>query len=601
MGIRVAAVWLVVLVSAVPAVGARPPNVIVILADDAGPGDFSFTGNTNLATPVIDGLARDGARLERFFVQPVCAPTRAELLTGRWHCRGGVRGVSLGQERLDPGVRTIAEVFRDAGYATACFGKWHLGTQGPHHPRARGFETFVGFTEGHWGDAFDPLLEADGEFAEHPGYLADVIAERTVAYLDRCRETAPDRPFFCHVAFNTPHSPFDVPDADWERFRDRPLPLRGSDGDDEDLPTTRAALAMVENMDRNVGRVLAALERHAIADDTIVVFFSDNGANGARWSGGLRGRKGTVDEGGVRSVCCLRYPRRIAAGTRIDALAGAIDLLPTLAGLAGIALAPPQPLDGIDLAPLLVGDGGGDLAARLTGRALYAVWGGKVSVRTAGHRLDGQGRLYDMQVDPGQSRDIAAADPATAARLGALVAAFRRDVVALQPRPLPERFFVGHPTWPRTELPARDGIGHGGVVRSARAPNSSHFTRWTTSADSITWTVEVVTPGRYEADLWYTCPPADAGATVRLTALPDGADLEARSVTATVTPGWDPPANRGDDRVERDAESFEKPFRTLPLGTIDLAAGPQTLRLDAPAVPGATVADVRRLVLRPVP
>jgi len=110
-----------------------------------------------------------------------------------------------------------------------------------------------------------------------------------------------------------------------------------------------------------------------------------------------------------------------------------------------------------------------------------------------------------------------------------------------------------------------------------------------------------VTPGRYEADLWYTCPPADAGATVRLTALPDGADLAARSVTATVTPGWDPPANRGDDRVGRDAESFEKPFRTLPLGTIDLAAGPQTLRLDAPAVPGATVADVRRLVLRPVP
>jgi hypothetical protein len=224
-----------------------------------------------------------------------------------------------------------------------------------------------------------------------------------------------------------------------------------------------------------------------------------------------------------------------------------------------------------------------------------------VSVRTAGHRLDGQGRLYGIEVDPGQSRDIAAADPATAARLGGLVAAFRRDVVALQPRPLPERFFVGHPAWPRTELPARDGIGHGGVVRSARAPNASHFTRWTTSADSITWTVEVVTPGRYEADLWYTCPPADAGATVRLTALPDGADPEARSVTATVAPGWDPPANHGDDRVERDAESFEKAFRTLALGTIDLAAGPQTLRLDAPAVPGATVADVRRLVLRPVP
>ncbi|NBV45218.1 MAG: N-acetylgalactosamine 6-sulfate sulfatase [Planctomycetia bacterium] len=587
---------------------AGHPHVIVVLADDAGAGDFSFTGNTNLATPVIDGLARDGASLERFFVQPVCAPTRAEFLTGRWHQRGGVRGVSLGQERLDPGERTIAEVFRAAGYATGCIGKWHLGTQGPHHPRARGFDHFVGFTEGHWGDYFDPPLEENGTFVTGTGFIADVIAEKTVAFIDDCRRTDPARPFFCHVAFNTPHSPMDVPDADWDRFRDRPVPLRGSAGANEDLPFTRAALAMVENLDRNLGRILAALDRHGIADDTIVVFFSDNGANSPRWCRGLRGRKGTVDEGGVQSVCCLRWPGRIAAGTRIDSLAGAIDLLPTLAGLAGVPIAAPRPLDGLDLSPLLLAsDGAAAIAERAQARPLFAAWNGRVSVRTADHRLDGNGRLYDMRADPGQTTDLAESHAAERARLQGLVEAFTREVTALQPRLLPERFFVGHPAWPRTELPARDGAGQGGIVRSGRAPNASHFTRWTAPADAITWTVDVVTAGRYEAVLWYTCPPADAGATVRLSALPDAGGDRADApgggapVTATITPGWDPPANRGDDRVERDSESFEKEFRPLSLGTIDLAAGPQTLRLEAVAIPGRSVADVRRLVLVPRP
>jgi arylsulfatase A-like enzyme len=127
----------------------RQPNVVVILADDAGWGDFSVTGNQTLATPAVDSLAADGCLLETFFVQPVCAPTRAELLTGRWHPRGGVRGVTEGAERLSPDERTIAEVFRDGGYATGCFGKWHNGTQWPYHPLARGFERFYGFTEGH--------------------------------------------------------------------------------------------------------------------------------------------------------------------------------------------------------------------------------------------------------------------------------------------------------------------------------------------------------------------------------------------------------------------------------------------------------------------
>src|SRR5947209_20348390 len=141
---------------------AAKPNVVVILTDDQGHGDLSLHGNTNLRTPHVDSLARDGARFERFCVQPVCSPTRAEFLTGRYHPRGGVRNVTSGGERLNLDEKTIADTFRAAGYATACFGKWHNGSQYPYHPTARGFDEFYGFTSGHWGDSFDPPLDHNG-------------------------------------------------------------------------------------------------------------------------------------------------------------------------------------------------------------------------------------------------------------------------------------------------------------------------------------------------------------------------------------------------------------------------------------------------------
>src|SRR5512140_587224 len=140
----------------------RHPNIVVILADDQGWGDLSIHGNTNLSTPHIDSLARDGVLLDRFFVCAVCAPTRAEYLTGRYHSRGGVRGVSTGAERLNLDEMTIAQTFQAAGYATGAFGKWHNGSQYPYHPNARGFGEYYGFTSGHWGDYFSPPLDHDG-------------------------------------------------------------------------------------------------------------------------------------------------------------------------------------------------------------------------------------------------------------------------------------------------------------------------------------------------------------------------------------------------------------------------------------------------------
>lgn len=578
--------------AAAPARAVPPrPNIVVVLADDAGWGDWSFTGNTNLATPAIDGLARDGAVLETFCVQPVCSPTRAEWLTGRSHPRTGVRGVSLGEERMNADERTIGDLLTSAGYATGCFGKWHNGTQWPLHPRARGFATFEGFTEGHWGDYFDAEMEHDGRFIKGSGYLADDLTDRAIGFIER----EAGRPFFCYLAFNTPHSPLSVTDADWERFRDREIVLRGARGDREDLPFTRAALAMVENLDRNVGRLLAALDRRGLARDTIVVFFSDNGPNSDRWCGGMRGRKGSTDDGGVRSVCCIRFPARITPGTRVGDVAGAIDLLPTICGLAGVPIPAGKPLDGIDLSPLLTdAPQASALAAAIATRGIVAAWAGKVSVRTRRHRLDAQGRLYDMEADPGQTHDIAATEPAEAVRLRGIAAAWRRDVLEPAQRRPAEPFPVGFAGAPHTELPARDGRPQGAIARSGKAPNSSFFTNWTGIDDAITWNIDVLGPGRYEAILWYTCPPADAGATVELS-------CGAAAVSGRIAPGWNPPLERDDDRVARAGEGYAKDFRPLRLGMIDLPAGPGTLMLRATAIPGKTVADVRRLVLVPVP
>ncbi|MFM8892620.1 MAG: sulfatase-like hydrolase/transferase, partial [Planctomycetia bacterium] len=399
---------------------------------------------------------------------------------------------------------------------------------------------------------------------------------------------------FCYVALNTPHSPMDVPDADWARFQDAPIPLRGPDGDRENLAFTRAALALVENVDANVGRLLAAVDADGRSGDTIVVFFSDNGPNSRRWCGGLRGQKGTVDEGGVRSVCCIRWPGRIAAGTSIPTIAGAIDLLPTLAGLAGVPLGPVRPLDGLDLAPLLLGGRDAEeVAARAAGRTIAASFGGRVSVRSQTHRLDADGRLYDLAADPGQTKDLAEALPEEAARLTAAATRWRKEVLESVPKPAEERFPVGFAGSPFTELPARDGLPHGGVRRTSPAPNCSAFTRWTTTDDAITWTVDVLTPGRYEAILFYTCPEADAGAEVRLS-------CGQAATSAVIRPGWDPPLFVHHDRVPRSGEGFDKEFRPLSLGGLDLAAGPGRLELRATRIPGGSVADVRRLVLVPV-
>lgn len=558
---------------------ADHPNVLVILSDDQGWGDLSVHGNTNLSTPHIDSLAKDGALFDHFYVCAVCAPTRAEFLTGRYHPRGGVRGVSTGAERLNLDERTVANVFEAAGYATACFGKWHNGSQHPYHPNSRGFDEYYGFTSGHWGDYFEPELDHNGELTRGRGFLVDDLTDHAMAFMEKHR----DEPFFCYLPLNTPHSPMQVPDQFYEKFADFVPVLRATNETEEDIAMTRAALAMCENIDWNVGRLLAKLDELGQAEDTIVVYFGDNGPNSFRWNGGLKGRKGTLDEGGLKVPCLMRWKGQIPGGQHIAPIAGAIDLLPTLADLADLPIDGSKPLDGVSLKPLLMGE-----TPEWPERILFSMHNRRVSVRTQRYRLDPEGALFDLVSDPAQQQDVAREQPAVAERLGAAAASWREEmIIALgeDTRPFP----VGYAE--NTLLPARDGVPMGGIQRSSRHPNCSFFTNWTSTNDAMQWSVDVGRTGRYAITVYYTCPEPALGSRIALLF----ADKE---TSAHITEAHDPPLEgESDDRVPR-TESYVKAFRPMSLGEIELVKGRGTLALRALEIPGQQVADVRQIALR---
>ena len=496
--------------------------------------------------------------------------------------RCGVYETSEGGERVNPDETMIGEIFQKAGYKTAAFGKWHSGMQYPYHPNARGFDEFYGFCSGHWGNYFSPMLEHNGQMVKGNGFVIDDFTERAMDYI----ETNRDEPFFVYLPYNTPHSPMQVPDRWWNKFKDMELTQDHPKKKFEKEDHTRAALAMCENIDWNVGRLLAKLDELNLAENTIVLYFCDNGPNGERWNGGMRGRKGSTDEGGVRSALFVRWPAKIKAGTGIPQICSAMDLMPTLAEMAGIEVTGTKPLDGISLASLLDGD-----SRDWKSRTLVHHWQGRVSVRTQRYRLDHQGNLYDMQEDPGQTKAVNDRKPKTAATLKKVAAKFGAEMLTNYGKTFDNRpFVIGHPDAKRTQIPARDGIGHGNIKRSNRWPNDSFFENWTSPDDSITWDCEVGKTGTYKVELFYTCPAADIGSTVELSFNDD-------VLTGKITKPHDPPLTGMEyDRYKR-MESYVKEFKRMTLGKIRLKQGKGTLTLRALEMPGSQVMDFRLMLL----
>jgi arylsulfatase A-like enzyme len=573
------------------------PNIVIILTDDQGWGDLSVSGNANIQTPRIDSLARDGATLDRFFVCQVCAPTRAEFLTGRYYPRTGVSGVSTGQGRLNPDETTLADTFKAAGYATGAFGKWHNGTQPPYHPNNRGFDEYYGFTSGHWGHYFDAPLDHNGKQVRGEGFIIDDFTSKAIQFI----EDNQDQPFLCYLPYNTPHSPFQVPDRFYDRFERAPLRLRHRDEEREELSKTRAALAMCENIDWNVGRVLDKLDELDLSNNTIVIYFSDNGPNSYRWNDGMKGRKGAIDEGGLRVPFFIRWPTVIKPGQKLPHIAGAIDLLPTLTDLAGVPMTSDKPIDGVSLKHLLTQDpDAADYDAALASwapRMLFAFKGSggnnqnaQVSIRTQRFRYDNAGMLYDMTADPGQYRDVAARHPGLVSDLKNAAADHREVMQSLFTEFRGRAFTVGF--GPTTTLPARDGVAHGGIARSNRAPNNSFYTNWTSTKDNITWDVVIGAGGAYDATVYYTIPKGSTGCEITL------GTSGKNTIGAKVKKAHDPElVGESFDRSKRGSESFIKEFIPLNLGTIELTPGHATLTLGAKNMKGGRLIDVYSVVL----
>jgi len=337
------------------------PNIVLVLADDMGWGDFGCFGDGVARTPTLDRLVASGLCLtQHYSASPVCAPARASLFTGRYPQRtGSIDTIEMrGLDRMALGERTIAELLRDAGYATGLIGKWHNGALDPrHHPTARGFHEFVGFCGG-WHPYFGWTLErgtspATQTLADDGRYLTDVFTEEAVDYVRRHRGER----FFLHLAYNAPHYPFQSRPEDVAPYRER-----------GDLTAAVCHIrAMIERMDEGIARVLEALDACGIADDTLVLFSSDNGpqigGEGAldttRPNCGYRGAKLLVYEGGIRLPMVLRWPAGLDGGGRtLDALVHFTDWLPTLLGVAGGEVPRDRVLDGVDVLPLLQGERG---------------------------------------------------------------------------------------------------------------------------------------------------------------------------------------------------------------------------------------------------
>ena len=556
----------------------KQPNVILILADDQGWGDLSIHNNPLISTPNIDRLAKEGASFERFFVQPVCSPTRAEILTGRYHPRSGVRSTSAGGERIDLDETLVSESFKKAGYRTGCFGKWHSGSQHPYHPNNRGFDEYYGFTSGHWGHYFSPKLDSNGTFVQGAGYLPDDLTNCTIRFMENQKN-----PFFIFLNFNTPHSPMQVPDKWWDKFASVHMP--DSPNDDYAQNHARAALAMVENIDWNVGRILFYLEEAGIEEETIVMYMTDNGPNGVRWNGNMKGRKGSTDEGGVRSPLFIKWSGVIPENHVISHIAAAIDLAPTLVELCGLSQSDSK-FDGRSLAPLLKG-----IATDWTSRVLFQHWRGKTSVRSQNHRLDHENRLYDMIEDPSQIMEITDDYAHLKDSLIRLKKDWEANVLKELAFSMNRPFTIGYSSSQIDYLPARDGIGHGGILRSNRYPNDSYFLNWTNTSDSITWDIEILQNGTYRFYVHYTCEEEDVGSIIRLSVGDSNLTYAVNEVNQSNEMGAD------HDRVRR-IESYVKDFKKQFVGTVDLNKGLGTMKLSAISIPNKHVMDINMITVQ---
>ena len=405
--------FVLILCVAGPACWARQPNVVLVMTDDQGWYDVGVHGNEAIETPAMDRLCGQGVEFTRFYASPVCTPTRASLLTGRHYHRTGAIDTYRGLDVMDTREVTLGQVFQKAGYRTGLYGKWHLGRYMKYHPIHRGIDDFFGFINRYFDS---PELWHDDKRVKTTGYVTDVLTDAAIDFI----ATNKERPFFCYVPYNAPHSPYLAPDPLVQKYISKGLPLYDAQ-----------IYAMITSIDQNVGRLMKTIHDLGLTKDTIFIFMTDNGGVSRHYKAGLRGGKGSVYEGGVRVPLFVRWPGQFPAGAKVDAMAQHVDLFPTLCELLDVPLPDDRIIDGKSLLTLLK-EGKGDSPHEY----LFHQWNRTApspdkswAARDTRYKL-ANGELFDLQEDPGEETDIAAQHPEIVKRLRGKFMDWFADVTA---------------------------------------------------------------------------------------------------------------------------------------------------------------------------
>jgi len=478
------------------------PNILLIVTDDQGWWDLGIHGNSVIETPALDKLGAASVRFNRFYVSPVCAPTRASLMTGRHYLRTGVYNTRFGGDTMHAGEITIAEVLKKAGYKTALFGKWHLGRYAKYHPLRRGFGEALTFSQGHLERYTHPdQLNWNRTPVEARGHISDVIADSARSYLLANR----GRPYFCYVAFNAPHTPLYAPDAYAERYLKKGLSYSDAH-----------MYGMVSHMDAAIGRLLEAVD-----DNTIVLFMSDNGGVSKHFTAGLRGFKASAFEGGVRSPLFVRgqnfRPRTV------NAVTAHIDIFPTLCELAGAEIPRDRKIDGVSFAKHLRGEVPAD-----PNRRVFHIWDRFApSLRSNALGIGGQrykwvrGQLFDLENDPAEKVDISAKEPTIAAGLRKELEEWFADVTKGQVfEPVPIE--VGRDD----ENPVEVQASWAAISEGATYTFLGYDWDSVEKLGVAKWKLDVVRPGLYDVRVSYAlaAEAGDAAIAIRI----GGAEVTAR-------------------------------------------------------------------------
>ena len=389
------------------------PNIIIVMTDDQGYGDLGYHGNTTIKTPALDAFAANAVNFSNYHVGTTCSPTRAGLMTGRNCLRNGVWHTNAGCSLLNQNEVTIADVFSEAGYKTAMFGKWHLGDNYSFLPEQRGFqETFyhkgggVGQTPDYWGNDYqDDTYFRNGKPEKTSGYCTDVFFDEAISFIKKSK----DAPFLCYLSLNAPHSPFNVPQEYYELYQE----------ETELLESQKRFYGMITNIDVNFGRLSKALESLGIVDNTILIFTTDNGTSNGykfnrkekKWYGYnalMKGTKTSEYDGGHRVPLIMQWnDGNFKAGKTYEGLAGHVDLLPTLVSLAGIEFTPQNTLDGINLTSYLKNNKAAErMLVTDTQRNQWPEKGKQSSVMYHSWRLVNGNELYNVVNDPGQEMNV---------------------------------------------------------------------------------------------------------------------------------------------------------------------------------------------------